>query len=145
VLRAVLDTNVYMSFLLNPFSDGVASEVVRRAWNGEFAVLISTQIVSELRGVGESSPYVRDRVAPDMLDEFLEQLVEISEWVDVTGERIWLGLRDPNDAYLLEMVALGDAAWLVSGDNGVLASTEALPGVALVSPTAFLAALNRLP
>lgn len=143
MFRAVVDTNVFVSYLLSPFSVGAASEVVRRAWSGEFAVLVSVQLVSELRGVGESAPYVRDRVAPEILDEFLEQLSEIGEWVVVTGERMWLTLRDPNDAYLLEMAALGDAGWLVSGDNGVLASTESLPGVALVWPTTFLVALDR--
>jgi putative PIN family toxin of toxin-antitoxin system len=142
MLRAVLDTNVFVSFLLSPFSAGAASEVVRRAWSGEFEVLISTQLLVELRGVGESSPYVRDRVDPEILDEFLKQLREIGEWVAVTGQRKWLSLRDPNDAYLLEMAALGDAGWLVSEDNGVLAAAESLPDIALVFPAAFLSALD---
>lgn len=143
MLRAVLDVNVFISYLLTPFSSGAPSEVVLRALNEEFTVLISELLLAELQGIGTSSPYVRQRVIPAVLDEFLEQLLEIGEQVDITGQRTWLSLSDPDDAYLLEMAVLGDADWLVTGDKGVLAANEWLPDVAIVSPAAFLAVLHN--
>lgn len=138
MLRVVLDVNVFISHLLTPLSGGASSEVVQRAWNEAFTVLISDRLLEELQGVVANSPYVRQRVDPAALDEFLEQLVGIGERIDITGRYAWLALSDPDDAYLLEMAVLGEADWVVTGDKGVLAVGEWLPEIAIVSPAVFL-------
>lgn len=142
MLRVVLDVNVFISYLLTPLSGGASSEAVLRGWNEEFAILISAPLLSELQGVVATSAYVGGRVDPALLNEFLRELVLLGEQVEVREERIWPRLRDPDDAYLLEMAVVGEVDFLVSGDKGVLDVDGMLPGIAVVAPAVFLELLD---
>jgi putative PIN family toxin of toxin-antitoxin system len=142
MLRAVLDVNLLISYLLTPFSGGAAVEVVNRGWNEEFTMLISDPLVEELRGVVATSEYIGERVDPVSLHGFLRELESLGEHVELIGQRIWPWLRDAEDAFLLEMAVAGEADYLVSGDKGVLAVAGTLPGIDVVTPVRFLDVLE---
>jgi uncharacterized protein len=142
VLRVVFDVNVFISYLLTPFSGGASSEAILRGWNEEFTILISAPLLGELQGVVATSAYVGARVDSLVLNDFLGELLLLGEQVEVQGQRIWPRLRDPDDAYLLEMAVVGEADCLVSGDKGVLDADGMLPGIAVVAPADFLEMLD---
>lgn len=142
MLRVVLDVNIFISYLLTPFSSGAAAEVIYRGWNEEFIVLISDALVEEIRDVAATSEYVRERVGPSSLSDFLRELKFLGEHVELIGHQIWPLLRDPDDAYLLDMAVFGEADCLVSGGKGVLAVAGTLPGIDVVTPARFLDVLD---
>ncbi len=143
MLRVVLDVNIFISYLLTPFSSGATAEVIYRGWNEEFTMLISDPLVEELRDVVAASEYVSERVDSLSLHGLLRELVLLGEHVELIGQRIWPGLRDADDAYLLEMAVVGEADYLVSGDKGDLAVAGTLPGLHVVTPARFLSMLDE--
>lgn len=142
MLRAVLDVNIFISYLLTPFSGGAAVEIVNRGWNEDFTMLISDPLVEELRGVVTTSEYLSERVDPLSLNGFLRELVLLGEHVEPLGQLIWPWLRDAEDAFLLEMAIIGEADCLVSGDKDVLEVAGTLPGIDVVTPARFLEVLD---
>jgi putative PIN family toxin of toxin-antitoxin system len=142
MLRVVLDVSIFISYLLTPYSSGAAVEVIYRGWKEEFTMLISDPLMEELRDVATTSEYVGERVDSLSLQKFLRELVLLGEQVDFGEKRIWPGLRDADDAYLLEMAVVGEADCLVSGDKGFLEMAGRLPGLHVVTPARFLAMLE---
>lgn len=140
-MRAVLDVNIFISYLLTPTSTGASSAVIRRLWAGDFTAITADPLFFELRHVVERSSYIRQRISSELLDALVERLVDIGEHVEVSGQRLVLPLRDPDDAYLFEMAFLADADFLVSGDLDVLALSASSERPAIVTPGQFLVML----
>ena len=140
-MRVVLDVSVFISYLSTPFSGGASSAVVQRLGAEEFTVIVSDPFFDELRGVVKHSAYIRQRVSDEALGALVERLAQVGEYAEVTGRRMVLPWRDPDDAYLFEMAFRSNADVLVSGDLDVLAlrgSDERLP---ILSPAMFLVEL----
>ena len=77
-LRAVFDTNVFVSALLSRNPTSPTQELMRRWRNEEFILLVSQALLLELaqklqeRGIGQ-----------DQTQELLATLARLAEWVEV--------------------------------------------------------------
>lgn len=140
--RVVLDTNLLISYLLNPTGDGPPARVVRRAIAGAYTVMVSPQLLHELRGKVTTKPYLVDRIPGARLNEFVQRLLGFAELHDDADIRYPAIARDRKDDYLLANAVVYRADYLVSGDRDLLALGE-IAGVRIVSPAAFVTLLDQ--
>ena len=135
----VLDTNVIISALLS--SQGAPAEIIRRWEVGDFEVVTSSSLITELKRV-LTYPQVRkylhysDQELTDFLNRFrtVAAVIEPAMSLDVIE-------RDPDDNRVLECAVAGNASYIVSGDDHLLALEE-YQNIVILNPVGFLAALK---
>jgi len=135
----VLDTNVIISSLLS--AKGPPAEVIRRWEAGEFDVVTSPALISELEWA-LTYPRVRKylKSSDEEIDAFLKHLrttaivVEPQMALDVVED-------DPDDNRVLECAVAGDATYIVSG-NTHLIDLKTYEQIVILNPVGFLAALK---
>jgi len=116
MLRAVVDTNVWVSAFLNP--RGHPALVLGAFRNGRFVPILSRRLVEELIDVLSRPRLVKKyRLDPEEVAEYVALIVEKSEVVSAPDS---LRLcRDPRDDVVLETAIVGRATFLVSRDDDV--------------------------
>ena len=136
MLRAVLDTNVFVSSLLN--KTGAPARLLD-AWRaGEYLLVTSPPIMAEIKAVLEL-PRIRDKYA--LTDQDIRQLLDLLEKdaILVPGlspVNITI-LQDPKDEIFLSCALDAGADVIVSGDRHLL-SLKAFEGIPIVLVRQFL-------
>lgn len=134
MIRAVLDTNVFVSaFLLH----GRLNAVVELITQGRFTWLLSEAVLEEYARVAARPLY---GLSPTELHTLLFQVKERAEWVHVTSQLVVV-TADPADDKFLACAVDGHADWLVTGDRHLRALKQ-FRGVRIGPPAAFLHALG---
>jgi uncharacterized protein len=136
VIRAVLDTNVFISALLKP--NGVCG-LILQAWRlEEFALLYSEELILELKDV-VLYPRLKARLSRNEIGALIRQLR--LHGVPVLNNRNSQNSPDPKDDFLIAIVQHGVASHLVSRDvEGILALR--LEAVGIVTPELFMELLK---
>lgn len=143
-MRVVVDTNVWVSALLN--CSGPPALVVAALQARGFTLLSSEPPLAELAEVLHRSRIVRKyRITPEDVDELVILLRRRAEIVPVVGE-VKL-CRDP-DYDMVKTALRGHTDMLVSRDEDLKGASEvagalAAVGIAVVSVRRFLAALDE--
>jgi putative PIN family toxin of toxin-antitoxin system len=146
-MRGVVDTNVWISALLNPAG---APAAVRKALEaGLFDLVISRPMVDELGRVAARPRLVRRfGLTPEETADLMALVEERAEFVPVTGTvRL---CRDPDDDVVIETALNGRADVLVTRDDDLKGESELVAvlrerGVAVVTVRQFLAMLGAPP
>ena len=114
VIRAVIDTNIWVSALLNPF--GFPATLRRFFVEGAFQGIISETILLELAEV-LNRPRIKDKYAlsTDDIQELLILIEERSEHVLLSGEISIC--RDNDDNLIIETAIKGQAQYIVTRDD----------------------------
>jgi putative PIN family toxin of toxin-antitoxin system len=133
-MRAVFDTNIYISALAIP--GGAAERAMRLAINGRFELALSHAILDEVLEV-LSRKFARDAEELARTAIFLSSL---AVYVAPT-ERIRV-LADEPDNRVLECALAADAEVIVTGDEEILA-LGAWQGIEIVSLRQFLERLDN--
>ena len=140
VTRAYLDTNLYVSYLLNSTNQSPPS-VIDAGLAGALTILFGAPTLQEILDKVANKPYLASRILPDDLDELLSLL-------DITGDRITnapdvvpVVSRDRKDDYLITYSMFGHADYLVSGDRDLLVLGK-VEDLHIVSPSAFVEILD---
>ncbi len=144
-MRAVIDTNVWVSALLN--SRGAPARVRSAFVAGLFTLILSEPLLAELEDV-LNRPRIRDKygLRPDEIAEFLDLLRTHAEVVEVVGAvRL---CRDPDDDIVVETAMRGQANVLVTRDDDLKGVEElrialATIGIAVVTVQQFLDMLQK--
>jgi len=133
-MRAVVDTNVFVSGLMLPAS--TPGRVLGAGLGGGFTIFLPEPILEEVR-VSLFYPKVRKRIAlPDgELDRFIDILRYIAELVDPAGQDAHVPGDTDDDAILATLIA-ARADWLITGDSALLALSGRYP---IISPAEFVA------
>jgi len=135
VLRAVLDANVYVSAAVRP--EGPPGRIIERFLRGAvFEVDLSPAVVEEvLRAL--TYPKVRRFIRGDVEPElWFEDIVVLADLV--AGERAPPRVReDPDDDKYIAAALEGRAAFIVTGDHGLLTLKE-YQAIRIVTPREFL-------
>jgi hypothetical protein len=146
MLRVLVDTNVWVSALINP--SGHPARVLEALKIGKFALILSEPLVDELLDV-LSRPRLVKKYGLELLDvaEFASLLEEKAEMVEPAGELQIC--RDPKDDFLLETALLARADYAVSRDDDVKRDKDVVShmhehGVQILSVKQFLEILNGL-
>jgi putative PIN family toxin of toxin-antitoxin system len=138
--KAVLDTTVLVSALLNLNPGGVSYELLRLAKQGAFELYISDEILEETAETLHY-PRLRERYTYSDADiiAFCQDLALISTLVsDVPVVQV---VRDPDDDKIVACAVAVDADYLVTRDKDLL-TLEEHEGISIISPEAFLRMLR---
>lgn len=117
-MRAVVDTNVWVSALLNP--SGSPARVLEALRGRQFTLVVSPPMLDELAEVLARPRIARKYgITTDDVRELLDLLRERAELAVVTGAvRI---CRDPDDDMVIETALAGKADVLVTRDDDLKA------------------------
>ena len=111
-LRAVFDTNVYLSAILSKNLNSPNKELMNRFMDNEFTLLVCNALLEEL-----TEKLIEFDIARSDIVRTLQVLQGLAEWVDVPPEFITQGiLPDPDDEVILACAILGHADYLVTYD-----------------------------
>jgi len=140
MIRAVLDANVLASALIN--SKGISERIVRALVSDRaFASVTSPALTEEVERC-LFYPKVRKYVkgSDDEIRAWVISFTLVSDIVEPDIE-VDAVKADPDDNKYLEAALEGGADYVVSGDSHLLDMKE-YEGIRIVTPRAFLKALN---
>jgi putative PIN family toxin of toxin-antitoxin system len=133
-LRAVLDTNVFLSAFLSRNPTSPTKEVIQRWQAGEFVLLVSDKLVEEL-----AEKLLARGIDPALVTEFLTLLAELAEWVDVPeGAMEPVVPSDSDDDVILACAVVGRADYLVTYDRHFDALEGGYAGIRITKALPFL-------
>jgi putative PIN family toxin of toxin-antitoxin system len=129
-MRIVLDTNVLVSGLLQPFAP--PGQIVRLVAAGELTLCHDPRILAEYQEV-----LLREKFgfSPERADALLEQVR--AGGIPVAARPLETRLPDPEDEPFLEVALVGGAECLVTG-NVKHYPARARSGLEVFSPRAFI-------
>lgn len=133
-LRAVLDTNVFVSAFLSRNPTSPTRELMRRWLAGEFIVLMSEALLNELaEKLGERG------INQDEVIDFLATLNNLAEYVQVPNEAVHPVITaDPDDDHVLACAVVAQADYLVSYDPHFEVLNGNYQGIHIVKALPFL-------
>ena len=144
-VKAVIDTNVWVSSLLNPF--GFPAKLRKSFEEGIFHAVISESILEELAEV-LNRPRIKDKygISENDIKELLVLIEEQAEPVLLSGEITIC--RDKDDNLVIETAIKGQAAFLVTRDDDIkfdkaVSSFLLQNGISVISIAKFLALINK--
>jgi putative PIN family toxin of toxin-antitoxin system len=129
-MKIVLDTNVLVSGLLQPF--GPSGQIVRLVAAGELVLCHDPRILAEYREVLRREKFGFD---PARVETLLEEIR--ADGLAVAARPLATGLPDPDDDPFLEVAAAGGARCLVTG-NAKHYPDPARGGIEVLAPRAFI-------
>lgn len=139
MIRAVLDANVLVSAIL--VEQGAPARILK-AWRDEqFHLVISAAILAEMERVLQYPRIAaRHRWSREQLSFYLDDLSHLA--IGTPGQLSLNIVRaDPSDNRYIECALEGEAGYIVSGDDHLLAIAQ-YEGVAILAPRAFLEMLE---
>ncbi len=139
---AVLDTNIFVSYLLTPTGSSPIIKVVEAALQEAFTLLIAEEILGEFRHRVATKPYLSQRISRSEVTELSNTLVVVAEVIPTITDEIPAIGRDPKDDYLLAYALVGQADYLVTGDDDLLA-LGAVDALQIVRPAEFAGLLGQ--
>jgi len=136
-MRVLIDTNVLVSYLVQPGREGAVGTVIHAALEGQFTLLMPQALLNELIVTVRGKPRLAKRIPLEELEIFVALLAQSGEGVATIAEPIPAATRDRNDDYLLAYALLGAADYLVTGDRDLLILNEQIAGLTILTPAQF--------
>jgi putative PIN family toxin of toxin-antitoxin system len=112
-LRVVIDTNIWISFLIGKSLTGLSEAII----HDRVKILFSTTLFAELIEVLQR-PKFKKYFSSQSIENLVTLLHEKVEWIDITD--IFNDCRDPKDNFLLDLAVSGQANYLITGDADLL-------------------------
>jgi uncharacterized protein len=144
-IRTVIDTNIWISSLLNPF--GFPARLRKSFEEGVFNVVISELILEELVEV-LNRPWLKTKygISEDDIKELLILIEERAETVLLSGDITIC--RDKDDNVVIETAIKGQADFLVTRDDDIkfdktVSSFLKKYGISVISIAKFLAHISK--
>lgn len=119
-MRVLLDANIFISYLLNIQADDPIPSIVEAGVLGEFTLLLPEALLEEFSTRIVNKPYLAKRIRPEEVQHLTATLVANGEVIPKITGTIPAVTRDPKDDYLLAYAVVGDADFLVTGDEDLL-------------------------
>ena len=124
-MRVVIDTNIWISFLIGKSLAGLTDAII----TNRVQVLFSDDLFSELHEVLQR-PKFKKYFSSTAIEQLLVLLYEKIAWVNVEDE--FNDCRDKKDNFLLNLSVSGHANYLITGDTDLLVMNP-FHGVEIVS------------
>lgn len=144
MMRALVDPNVFISFLLKPESATPPGQIFKAALFRRFTLLLPNSVVEEFSRAIATKPYLNERIDQNDFDAFLVNLLAVAERSEILHNKPAALVRDVKDDYLLAHAVLERADYIVSGDHDLQALRDVFP-IRIVTPAEFAQLLAELP
>lgn len=143
--RALLDANVFISYLLSTNRRASATAALFQSANQNRLILLFPPAVEgEIRATVASRPHLAVRLDENDIDQLIDTIeILAAPATPLLGPYPPIG-RDPKDDYLIAHAVVAEADYLVSWDQDLLDLRE-IGGVKIVSPPELLAHLRDEP
>jgi putative PIN family toxin of toxin-antitoxin system len=128
-VRVVIDTNIWISFLIGKTLSGLSEAII----SGQVIVLFSNDLFSELIEV-LNRPKFKKYFSASAIEELIALLYEKDELIEIINN--FNQCRDPKDNFILDLAVSGHANYLVTGDADLLILNP-FHGVEIISYQAF--------
>lgn len=138
-MRAVLDTNLLVSYLLTHHPP-IATIIDGFLAQDEFVMVTAPELLAELDRV-LTYPKLQRYYTDEERTRFVALVMALGEVVDVP-ETIPRICRDPDDDRLIACAVVGEADVIVSGDNDLLA-LERVGDIPILTAAQFLEVLQQ--
>jgi len=112
-IRLVIDTNIWISFLIGKTLAGLSKAII----NNKVIILFSTELFEELIEVLQRPKFTKYFSKKD-IKEFISLIHAKVEWVEVKAH--FNDCRDSKDNFLLDLSVSGKADYLITGDEDLL-------------------------
>jgi putative PIN family toxin of toxin-antitoxin system len=142
MIHALVDANIFVSYLLNKGEGETINFILTSAILGNYTLLIPGILLDELIHKVETKPYLIKKINKKDLEELVSILKEVGSIIPPIVETIPQVVRDPKDDYLLAYALIGNAHYLVSGDEDLIVLKE-VEGVKIVSPIQFKEIISK--
>ncbi len=112
MIRALLDVNIYISYLLNPNGESPPIALIEAAAEQRFRLLLPSSVIEELTAVVVLKPSLAKKIAVSDVQELIDILLPNAEHIeplDFVPDAI---CRDPKDDYLFAHAVLEQADYL---------------------------------
>ena len=119
-MRVLVDTNLFIAYLLKPHGDSFIAVLFRAISAGEVTLLLPEMLLEEIERVAKHKPNLARLISGERLEQFLEQLRLLGEEIPPITDPIPPIVRDVKDDYLIAYAVVGRADYLISGDNDLL-------------------------
>ena len=144
MIRAVLDTNVWVSAMLTP--DKPPAKILEIALTGRMRLIISPGIIAEIGRVLQYPKVKRlwknHRITSQEVDDVIFKLLKVA--LITPGKTLAEGVSDdPADDMIIACALEGRADFIISGDHH-LTDLENYQGIKIVDPSTFLALIAKL-
>jgi uncharacterized protein len=134
-VRAVVDVNVLISGVLS--ANGSPAAILRASRDGRFDLVVSELLLAELKQT-LAYPKLPKRISPEKAGAFVSWVRDHGAVAEDPATAPPVGSRDPDDHYLLAL-AIDRRAYLITGDQDLLALSGDLP---ILTPAQFTAKLR---
>ena len=140
MIRAVLDTNVLVSYLLT-YRPPIATLIDHHLTSDAFVLVTAPELLSELDRV-LTYPKLQRYYTGEERTRFVALVMALGEVVDLP-ETIPRICRDPDDDRLIACAVVGEADVIVSVDNDLLA-LERVGDIPILTAAQFLEMLEQV-
>jgi len=137
-VKVFVDTNILISYLLEPGRNSAVSTVFRSGLRGDFDLVISQEILDELERSVQTKPYLRSRISQPDLTAFLRLVAGAAEIRDSIDAGLLDFSRDMSDNFVLLHAIAANVDLVLTGDQDLLV-LDAIGHIRIVDPVDFLA------
>ena len=134
-IKVIFDTNVWISFLI-----GKRLRILKKyISSGKITIIITAQLIQEINEVTS-----REKIKKYFPQESVEELIEL---LDIIAKKFQLEpihfiLKDKKDNFLLDLIDVSKADYLVTGDKELLKHSP-FKTAAILTPADFEKKLNE--
>jgi hypothetical protein len=144
MIRAVLDTNVWVSAILSPGHP--PAKILELALTGNLRLIISAGIIRDIGRVLQypkvKKALERRRITSQEVDDVILKLLKAA--IIVPGEILAEGVSDdPADDMIIACALEGRADFIISGDHHLI-DLKNFQGIKIIDPATFLALIAKL-
>lgn len=140
-IRVLVDANSFISYLLAPDSAGAVAGTVESFQRADILLVFPDSLDGEIRTTIARKPYLRERIAPEDIDELIAALRLIALLSDLTPIEIVPVLRDRKDDNPLAQAVRANVDILVSGDRDLLDIRNEVDRPRIMTPAGFVLAI----
>ena len=112
-VRVVIDTNIWISFLIGKTLSGLSEAIM----NDKIKILFSEELSNELVEVLQR-PKFKKYFSQEDIAELISLLRFKTEQIEITEH--FTDCRDPKDNFFLDLCVSGNADYLITGDDDLL-------------------------
>jgi putative PIN family toxin of toxin-antitoxin system len=113
-IRVVVDTNIWIGFLIGKTLSGLSEAII----NNKIKILFSEELFDELVEVLQR-PKFKKYFSNENITELISLIHFKTEQIEITEH--FKDCRDPKDNFLLDLGMSGNADYLITGDDDLLA------------------------
>lgn len=141
-MRALIDTNLFISYALTPDGTGSIQTIFNALVDGQFTLLVPEALLDEIARTLEQKAHLYARINPEQARELVSLVKVLGEEIPRITQPLPAVTRDPKDDYLLAYALVGAADYLVTGDKDLLVLADQIQEIDIVTPSTFAALLR---